>query len=189
MDLPYFQLALTQLCHPGQTTIIHDRILEIHVLGDGQTLDEVLSIHERKKHMSGDEKVPLFVFRRRSAHLANDHSQDLAADIEQGNETTFFVIDPDGNHHQLQKKDYLHFSSGDIQYVLVDVHSDQSRWLLVDSWKQYGDEGYEIASYDAGTIQEATAEAKSRNATTVYPTQEQVLERILQIIEEIRRYH
>jgi hypothetical protein len=41
VDLPYFQWVVNQLCYPGQTTVIRDRVLEIHVLGDGQTLEEI----------------------------------------------------------------------------------------------------------------------------------------------------
>jgi hypothetical protein len=42
VDLPYFQWVVNQLCHPGQTTAIHEQILEVHVLGEGQSLEEVV---------------------------------------------------------------------------------------------------------------------------------------------------
>lgn len=35
VDLPYFQWVVKQLCHPGQTTHMHERVLEIHILGEG----------------------------------------------------------------------------------------------------------------------------------------------------------
>jgi hypothetical protein len=132
--------------------------------------------------MIDDEKVPLFVFRRRSADLLNDHSQDFVADIVQVDEKKFYVMDSQGNHHQLQKDQYRLFNNYDIQFVLVDVHMDQSRWLLVDTWKQCGKDGYEIAFYHGDAIQEATAEAKRRNKATVYPTLEQGIECIRQIM-------
>lgn len=91
-------------------------------------------------------------------------------------------MDPQGNHQQLQKDQYRLFNNGDIQFVLVDVFMNQSGWLLVDNWKQCGDEGYEIAFYYGDVIQEATAKAKRRNETTVYPTREQTIERVHQII-------
>lgn len=43
VDLPYFQWVVKQLCHHGQTTEIRERVLEIHVLGDGQTLEEIVT--------------------------------------------------------------------------------------------------------------------------------------------------
>jgi len=140
--------------------------------------------NEHQRHH--DESESLFVFRSRLDHLQGDDSHDLAADIEQVNETTFLVIDAEGNRHQLQKKEYLLFQ-GDVQYALVDIHMDQSSFLLVDSWR-YGEDGYEIASYDADAIGEATAHAKRLNATTVHPTLAQTLKRLRQIMEEVRRY-
>ncbi len=41
VDMSYFQWAVKQVCHPGQTTEIRGRVLEIHVLGDGQSLEEI----------------------------------------------------------------------------------------------------------------------------------------------------
>lgn len=41
VDLPYFQWVVNQLCQPGQKTEIRERVLEIHVLGDGQKLEDL----------------------------------------------------------------------------------------------------------------------------------------------------
>ena len=41
VDLSYFQWVVDQLCHKPQKTEVHGRILDIHVLGDGQSLDEL----------------------------------------------------------------------------------------------------------------------------------------------------
>lgn len=45
VELPYFQQVVNQLCQLGQHTILReqDRVLEIHVLGDGQSLSEILN--------------------------------------------------------------------------------------------------------------------------------------------------
>jgi hypothetical protein len=41
VDLSYFQWVVDQLCHKAQKTEVRGRILDIHVLGDGQSLDEL----------------------------------------------------------------------------------------------------------------------------------------------------
>jgi len=45
VELPYFQQVVNQLCQPGQRTVLRERerVLEIHVLGDGQSLSEILN--------------------------------------------------------------------------------------------------------------------------------------------------
>lgn len=43
VDLPSLQQVIDQCCYQGQTTIIHEHVLEIHALGDGQSLGEILA--------------------------------------------------------------------------------------------------------------------------------------------------
>ena len=47
VDFPYFQWVVNQLCHPGQKTEIRERVLEIHLLGDGESLADLLKPGER----------------------------------------------------------------------------------------------------------------------------------------------
>ena len=41
VDLFYLEWVVNQFCRPGQTTRLAGQVLEIHVLGDGQSLDEL----------------------------------------------------------------------------------------------------------------------------------------------------
>lgn len=43
VDLFSLQSVINQFCHPGQTTRLAGQVLEIHVLGDGQPLDELFN--------------------------------------------------------------------------------------------------------------------------------------------------
>lgn len=43
VDLPYFQWVVNQLMNPGQKTEIRERVLEIHILGDGQMLEDLFT--------------------------------------------------------------------------------------------------------------------------------------------------
>jgi len=43
VELSYFLHVVNQLCQPGQRTVLHERVLEIHILGDGQTLSSRIS--------------------------------------------------------------------------------------------------------------------------------------------------
>ena len=44
VDLHYFQWIVNKLCHKEQRTEIRERMLDIHVLGDGQTLGEHVTL-------------------------------------------------------------------------------------------------------------------------------------------------
>lgn len=46
VDPFYLQSVINQFCHPGQTTRLAGQVLEIHVLGDGQSLDELFKPKE-----------------------------------------------------------------------------------------------------------------------------------------------